>query len=79
MAGDENAPDGAVGSTMQGTIKTTQGNNPMVIKSTKGTGIFEGAFLRGTHDTLPGIVIDLLSGKTCVFTYSTGSGEIVFP
>ncbi|MCZ2808766.1 MAG: hypothetical protein O2V44_05375 [Candidatus Bathyarchaeota archaeon] len=78
---DGDAPDGAVGSTMCGTIKSWQGGSPMVIKSTKGTGIFEGAFLRGTHTTLVGGVI--IPGpppmQFVIFTWSTGSGEITFP
>jgi hypothetical protein len=74
------APDDAVGSTMYGTLINIQGGSEMAIKSTKGTGIFEGAFLRGTHLTSPGIVFHpTIPGVYTVFSYSTGSGEIVFP
>jgi len=76
---DGDAPDGAVGSTMYGTIKSWQGGSPMVIKSTKGTGIFEGAFLRGTHTTSVGPVFEIIPISYVLFTWSTGSGEIVFP
>jgi len=74
------APAGAVGSTMYGTLINVQGGSEMVLKSTKGTGIFEGAFLRGTYLTIPGLVFHpTIPGAYTVFSYSTGSGEIVFP
>ena len=79
---DGDAPDGAVGSTMYGTLKSWQGGSPMEIKSTKGTGIFEGAFLRGTHITQPGVVLENFPNPSSPFVLlstSTGSGEIVFP
>jgi len=80
---DGDAPDGAVGSTMYGTIKSWQGGSPMEIKSTKGTGIFEGAFLRGTHTTSAGPVFESFPPPDppvyVLFTWSTGSGEILFP
>ncbi len=77
---DGTPPDGAEGSTMYGTIKSWQGGSPMEIKSTKGTGIFEGAFLRGTHTTTPGGVINPSPPPPyALFSWSTGSGEIVFP
>jgi len=77
---DGDAPEGAVGSTMYGTLKKSPSSDVCVIKSTKGTGIFEGAFLRGTYVTSPGMVFHpTIPGVYTVFSYSTGSGEIVFP
>jgi len=75
---DGDAPDDAVGSTMYGTLKNVGGIG--VVKSTKGTGIFEGAFLRGTQTTGFGLAFDpSRPGVNAVFTFSPGSGEIVFP
>jgi hypothetical protein len=79
--GMEEPPEGYMGSTMHGTIKNFQGGTEMAIKSTKGTGIFEGAFLRGTHITIPGFVFEYPdpSSQYMILSTSIGSGEIVFP
>ena len=78
---DGDAPEGAEGSTMYGTLKKSPNSDVCVIKSTKGTGIFEGAFLRGTHSTSAGVVQESFppSGTFALFTWAEGSGEIVFP
>ena len=78
-AGD--APEGAVGSTMYGTLKKSPNSDGCVIKSTKGTGIFKGAFLRGTHTTSVGVVQESFppSGTFALFSWAEGSGEIIFP
>ncbi|MCW4031707.1 MAG: hypothetical protein NWE80_05015, partial [Candidatus Bathyarchaeota archaeon] len=75
------APAGAVGSTMYGTLIKSPNTVTAVIKSTKGTGIFEGAFLRGTHTTSWGVVHESFppTGTFALFTWSEGSGKIVFP
>ena len=74
------APAGAVGSTMYGRLQKSPNSNGCVIKSTKGTGIFEGAFLRGTHTTSFGVVHESFppTGTFALFTWAEGSGEIIF-
>jgi len=78
---DGDAPEGAVGSTMYGTLKKSPSSDVCVIKSTKGTGIFEGAFLRGTHTTSAGAVFESFPppANYVLFTWAEGSGEIIFP
>jgi len=75
------APADAVGSTMYGTLLKSPNSDVCVIKSTKGTGVFEGAFLRGTHTTSVGVVQESFppTGIFALFTWAEGSGEIVVP
>jgi hypothetical protein len=83
--GEEEPPEGWYGSTMYGSLKSSIVNDEVVwaIKSTKGTGIFEGAFLRGTQTGAVGPVFEVFPPTSppvyVLFTWTEGSGEIVFP
>jgi hypothetical protein len=82
MAGQ--APAGAVGSTMSGTLRGSGGGGVMEqIIGNHGTGIFEGAVLWGTQTIMGGAVLEDPSDPSnmnyMLYSWADGSGEIMLP
>jgi hypothetical protein len=69
------APVDAVGSTMSGTLRGGAGGEKII--GNKGTGIFDGAVLRGAQTIMAGAVVE--DSSYVLFSWAAGSGEIVFP
>ena len=79
MAGE--APSGAVGSTMSGTLRGSGAGEK--IMGNHGTGIFEGAILWGSQTIMAGAVLedpsDPSNTNLVLYSWADGSGEIMFP